>query len=116
MIAIGVLLALAELVTWWAVLVLPVAVAVMVKINDVAMSGSRARRAAGARERTGLDGVRAEQSRAAYRSLDDAERVGSGYRSLDDADRSVPGRAAHRSLDEAEPTRAAAHRSHDDAD
>lgn len=35
MIAIGALLALAELVTWWAVLVLPAVVAVMVKINDL---------------------------------------------------------------------------------
>ena len=32
---LAVLLALAELVSWWAVLVLPVAVAVMVKLNDV---------------------------------------------------------------------------------
>lgn len=35
MIALGVLLALAELVTWWAVPVLPVAVAGMVKVNDL---------------------------------------------------------------------------------
>jgi hypothetical protein len=35
MIALGVLLALAELVTWWAVLVLPAVVAIMVKVNDV---------------------------------------------------------------------------------
>ena len=34
-VALGVLLALAELVSWWAVLVLPIAVAAMVKINDV---------------------------------------------------------------------------------
>ncbi|MFV2102649.1 hypothetical protein [Micromonospora sp. LOL_024] len=34
-IALAALLALAELVTWWAVLVLPAAVAVMVKVNDV---------------------------------------------------------------------------------
>lgn len=34
-VALAVLLALAELVTWWAVLVLPVAVAVMVKLNDL---------------------------------------------------------------------------------
>ncbi|AXO36163.1 hypothetical protein [Micromonospora sp. B006] len=33
--AFAVLLALAELVSWWAVLVLPVAVAAMVKLNDV---------------------------------------------------------------------------------
>ncbi|MFC0099102.1 hypothetical protein ACFFKH_16435 [Micromonospora marina] len=34
-VALAVLLALAELVSWWAVLVLPVAVAAMVKLNDV---------------------------------------------------------------------------------
>ncbi|WP_331461020.1 hypothetical protein [Micromonospora tarapacensis] len=34
-IALAALLALAELVSWWAVLVLPAAVAVMVKLNDV---------------------------------------------------------------------------------
>ncbi|MFF5178029.1 hypothetical protein ACFY2Q_08395 [Micromonospora sp. NPDC000316] len=34
-VALAVLLALAELVTWWAVLVLPLVVAVMVKLNDM---------------------------------------------------------------------------------
>ena len=34
-IALGGLLALAELVSWWGVLVLPVTVAIMVKLNDV---------------------------------------------------------------------------------
>ncbi|GIF07488.1 hypothetical protein Asi03nite_50260 [Actinoplanes siamensis] len=34
-ISLGVLLALAELVSWWGVLVLPMAVAVMVKFNDL---------------------------------------------------------------------------------
>ena len=34
-VALAVLLALAELVTWWAVLVLPVVVAAMVKLNDL---------------------------------------------------------------------------------
>ncbi|WP_234586910.1 hypothetical protein [Micromonospora sp. MH99] len=34
-IALAVLLALAELVTWWAVVVLPVVVAAMVKLNDM---------------------------------------------------------------------------------
>ncbi len=33
--ALGFLLALAELVSWWGVLVLPLSVAVMVKLNDV---------------------------------------------------------------------------------
>ncbi|MFI7544965.1 hypothetical protein [Actinoplanes sp. NPDC049599] len=34
-VALGILLALAELVSWWGVLVLPAMVAVMVKLNDV---------------------------------------------------------------------------------
>ncbi|NJP34750.1 hypothetical protein [Micromonospora thermarum] len=34
-VALATLLALAELVTWWAVLVLPATVAVMVKLNDL---------------------------------------------------------------------------------
>jgi hypothetical protein len=34
-VALGVLLALAELVSWWGVVVLPVTVALMVKLNDV---------------------------------------------------------------------------------
>ena len=34
-IALAILLALAELVTWWAVPILPAAIALMVKINDV---------------------------------------------------------------------------------
>ncbi|WP_369819584.1 hypothetical protein [Actinoplanes sp. TFC3] len=34
-VALGVLLALAELVSWWGVLVLPLSVAAMVKLNDV---------------------------------------------------------------------------------
>ncbi len=34
-IALGILLALAELVSWWGVLVLPATVAIMVKLNDV---------------------------------------------------------------------------------
>jgi hypothetical protein len=33
--ALGILLALAELVSWWGVIVLPLTVAVMVKLNDV---------------------------------------------------------------------------------
>jgi hypothetical protein len=34
-VALGILLALAELVSWWGVLVLPAVVALMVKLNDV---------------------------------------------------------------------------------
>jgi hypothetical protein len=46
-VAVAVLLALAELTTWWAVIILPGAVALMVKVNDVvaglAVSPSRIR-------------------------------------------------------------------------
>ncbi|OJF09550.1 hypothetical protein BG844_37055, partial [Couchioplanes caeruleus subsp. caeruleus] len=41
-IALGILLALAELVSWWGVLVLPVTVAAMVKLND-AVAGALTR-------------------------------------------------------------------------
>jgi hypothetical protein len=34
-VALGILLALAELVSWWGVIVLPLTVALMVKLNDV---------------------------------------------------------------------------------
>lgn len=34
-VALGILLALAELVSWWGVIVLPVTVAIMVKLNDL---------------------------------------------------------------------------------
>jgi len=44
-IALGILLALAELVSWWGVVTLPATVAVMVKIND-AVAGTIARSAA----------------------------------------------------------------------
>lgn len=52
MIGLAVLLALAERVNWWAVAVLPAAVAVMVKVNDVVAgalirSGGTAQRAVG---------------------------------------------------------------------
>ena len=48
-VALGILLALAELVSWWGVLVPPVTVAVMVKLNDVVAGAlTRASAAAGA--------------------------------------------------------------------
>jgi hypothetical protein len=40
--AFGVLLALTELVSWWAIVILPVSIAVMVKINDL-VAGAVAR-------------------------------------------------------------------------
>jgi hypothetical protein len=52
-IALATLLALAELVSWWAVVVLPLAVALMVKINDV-IAGFGARAAARARGRAAI--------------------------------------------------------------
>ena len=42
MIAIAALLALAELVSWWAVAALPAAVAAMVKVNDLVSGATRA--------------------------------------------------------------------------
>src|SRR3712207_6311320 len=51
-IALGILLALAELVSWWGVLVLPVTVALMVKLNDV-VAGALTRAAAGTPRATG---------------------------------------------------------------
>ena len=47
-VALGLLLGLAELVSWWGVLVLPAMVALMVKLNDV-VAGSLARAATTAR-------------------------------------------------------------------
>lgn len=44
-VALGILLALAELVSWWGVLVLPATVAAMVKLNDL-VAGALARPAA----------------------------------------------------------------------
>jgi hypothetical protein len=59
-VALAVLLSLAELTGWWAVAVLPVSVAVMVKVNDVI---------AGATMRSGVESVararRAERTRRA---------------------------------------------------
>ena len=55
--ALGILLALAELVSWWGVLVLPATVAGMVKLNDV-VAGMLARPAAAA-PRTGPAGAAA---------------------------------------------------------
>ncbi len=46
-VALGILLALAELVSWWGVLVLPITVAAMVKLNDV-VAGALSRPASAA--------------------------------------------------------------------
>lgn len=42
-IALGVLLALTEIVSWWVVAILPLLVAVMVKLNDVVAGAGRRR-------------------------------------------------------------------------
>ncbi|MCW6008038.1 hypothetical protein K1W54_26355 [Micromonospora sp. CPCC 205371] len=47
--AFGVLLALTELVSWWAIVILPVSIAVMVKINDL-VAGAVVRSAQRVRE------------------------------------------------------------------
>jgi predicted secreted protein len=49
-VALSLLLALAELVSWWVVLILPVSVALMVKVNDL-VAGAVARSAARTPER-----------------------------------------------------------------
>lgn len=61
-IALGTLLALAELVSWWAVVVLPVSIAAMVKINDV-IAGFGARAAARAKGRAVLRSAAREVAR-----------------------------------------------------
>lgn len=61
-IALATLLALAELVTWWAVVVLPASIAVMVKINDV-IAGFGARAAARARGRAAVRSAAREAAR-----------------------------------------------------
>lgn len=63
-VALATLLALAELVTWWAVVVLPGAIAIMVKINDV-IAGFGVRSAARAHARAA---VRTAARQAAKRS------------------------------------------------
>jgi hypothetical protein len=61
-VALGLLLALAELVSWWGVLVLPTLVALMVKLNDV-IAGSLARTAQSASAaRAGLTDPAASRS------------------------------------------------------
>ncbi|MEV6968541.1 hypothetical protein AB0M47_25840 [Hamadaea sp. NPDC051192] len=69
-IALATLLALAELVTWWAVVVLPGAIAIMVKINDL-IAGFGARSAARAQARAA---VRSATRRAAKREAKAAGR------------------------------------------
>jgi hypothetical protein len=80
-IALGILLALAELVSWWGVLVLPVTVAVMVKLNDVVAGAlTRASRAAStgsARRGAGSDAWRSPLS---GRGADKLGAVGAGSR------------------------------------
>jgi hypothetical protein len=52
-IAVGILLALAELAPWWSALVLPLVVAVMVKVNDTVAEWSARARPVPAHTRTG---------------------------------------------------------------
>ena len=52
-VALGILLALADLAPWWSALVLPAAVAVMVKVNDVVAGGNARIRLAPAHARAG---------------------------------------------------------------
>ncbi|WP_190250607.1 hypothetical protein, partial [Dactylosporangium sucinum] len=70
MIAAGVLLALAEFVSWWAVPVLPAVVAIMVKVNDMAIGGSRRTRRRAAAE------TRGSSDRASAARVDPDSRTG----------------------------------------
>ena len=63
-VALGALLALAELVSWWGVLVLPVTVALMVKLNDV-IAGALSRPAIPAAAAAAPAAARAEVLRPA---------------------------------------------------
>ena len=63
-VALGALLALAELVSWWGVLVLPATVALMVKLNDV-IAGALSRSAVAVSVPTGPAAARAEVLRPA---------------------------------------------------
>jgi hypothetical protein len=81
-VALGILLALAELVSWWGVLVLPLTVALMVKLNDVvagAVSAPSSR--TGARARTSAAGrSRSDVRRSATSSRTGGERSGPSTR------------------------------------
>ena len=68
-VAVAILLALAEFVSWWAVLVLPTAVAAMVKINDLVGQPARAARRAG---RHGAGEMRAASAEAGAFALNAA--------------------------------------------
>jgi hypothetical protein len=78
-VALGILLALAELVSWWGVLVLPLTVALMVKLND-AVAGAVTRTPVAApagvrtqiRQRTGGTPASAEVSRPPTVSFGDS--------------------------------------------
>jgi hypothetical protein len=87
-IILATLLALAELVSWWAVLVLPAAIAVMVKINDV-ISGFGARAASHVRARAA---VRAAAREAARRAAVPAPQSQPQPPSSDDELRSIEAR------------------------
>ena len=72
-VALGFLLALAELVNWWGVLVLPITVAVMVKLNDVVagvLTKPAPPSAAPAVRRDSLSGARTVELRGTERTVD----------------------------------------------
>lgn len=71
-VVLGVLLALAELVSWWGVLVLPATVAGMVKLNDV-FAGMLANPAASARPHVASQTSRAPMLRPAAASPEPAD-------------------------------------------
>nr|BFE65454.1 hypothetical protein GCM10020063_099800 [Dactylosporangium thailandense] len=107
MIAAGVLLALAELVSWWAVPVLPAVVAIMVKVNDMVIGGSRRARA------LARGAERGSPDRASSTRVDPDDRTGEPASvprrtatALDRAEIARAGRAAARAGAEAPAARA----------
>ncbi|WP_433610268.1 hypothetical protein ACQP2P_40715 [Dactylosporangium sp. CA-139114] len=116
MIAAGVLLALAELVSWWAVPVLPAVVAIMVKVNDMVIGGSRRARAL-ARE-----AERGSPDRASSTRVDPDDRIGEPASvprrtttALDRAEIARAGRTAARSGSDASAARSGASAGRSDA-
>ncbi|MFF5085236.1 hypothetical protein ACFY36_50050 [Actinoplanes sp. NPDC000266] len=96
-VALGILLALAELVSWWGVLALPATVAVMVKLNDViagsliqsrsAVAHPAAARSSAARERAGVGEGPSLRPATAYGPVEHTPAV----RLPEDATRRLPG-------------------------
>jgi hypothetical protein len=106
-VALGVLLALAELGTWWMPVILPLSIAIMVKVNDM-IAGATARSGVGSRRRavgTGLAPVaagRADLSAAVGRAGERSSRI-SGRASVPGDGRRGPARAEQQAPADLDP-------------